>query len=604
MTSPIKILPDSLASKIAAGEVVQRPASAVKELIENSIDAHAKSLSVIIKDAGKILIQVIDDGDGMTPEDAQIAFHRHATSKISTYEDLENICTLGFRGEALGSIAAVSHIELRTRTHDTAIGTKVRLEGGTVVEIVEEATVTGTSIQIKNLFFNTPGRRNFLKSNTTEYKHIYDVIQRIAISYPELSIKFISDNETILNLNPSSFMDRLTELFGTNISKSLIQFSDANELMSLNGFLAKPDYARKGRSEQFLFLNRRFILNRNINHAVFRAYEHLLEKGSFPIFVLFLTIDPRKVDVNVHPSKMEVKFENEGSIYHMVLSAVRKTLSMHDLIPNLGIKEDTSVDGNGRIQLKHSNYLPEKNHSWSDINRLDNPAVNQMQHSFKSDSTFLNRVERSFNEHREINSSTADLQILSAINAPLLQIHNKYIIIPVASGIMIVDQHAAHERILYERAIGMYNQAKVNSQQLLFPTTIQMTAGDVALIKELILPLEKLGFNLKIFGNTTVILEGVPVDIKAGKEGRILQEVLDLYKEDDQNIKIEVKERLAKSYACKAAVKAGDPLTPSEMHSLMDQLFTSKLPFVCPHGRPVLINLSLGELDKRFGRTS
>ena len=606
MTSRIKILPESLASKIAAGEVVQRPASAVKELVENSVDAHAKSISVIIKDAGKILIQVIDDGDGMTPEDARVAFHRHATSKISTYEDLENIVTLGFRGEALASIAAVSHVELRTRPHASSIGTKVRIEGGVIVDYGEDSTAPGTSIQIKNLFFNTPGRRNFLKSTNTEYKHIFDSIQNIALSYPEISIKFISNDETVLNLKASSFNERFAEIFGEKLANSLINFEDVNELMNVNGYLGKPDYARKGRSEQFLFLNRRIIVNRNLNHAVFQAYEHLIEKGSFPVFVLFITIDPHKVDVNVHPSKMEVKFENESSVYRMIFTAVRKALSSHDLIPKVGMREDSSIDAYSQMQFQASHQTPVQRPDWNSQTGLDKSSFIPTQQSFKSDSAFLNKIDKSFNEYHGTDSQPVqtDHQNPSTTISPIWQIHNKYIMIPIESGIMIVDQHAAHERVLYERAVEQFNQTNIHSQQLLFPHTLQMTVGDVALIKDLLPHMEKLGFCIKLFGNTTVILEGVPVDIKPGNEGIILQDILDLYKEDEQNIKIEPKERLIKSYSCKAAVKSGDPLNLAEMHSLMDQLFATNMPYVCPHGRPVLIKMMLNELDKRFGRTS
>ncbi|MBI3765483.1 MAG: DNA mismatch repair endonuclease MutL, partial [Ignavibacteriales bacterium] len=324
MSQTIKILPPTLADKIAAGEVVQRPAAAVKELIENSIDAQANSITVIIKDGGKSFIQVVDDGTGMSPEDASLAFARHATSKISTYEDLENIRTMGFRGEALASIAAVSLVEMRTRQHSDEIGTRVRVEGGAVLETSEVATNPGTSITVRNLFFNTPGRRNFLKGDNTEYKHIYDVIQRVAISHPNLSMRFVSDGEDILQLHPSTSQERLRELFGEKLEQSLFAFREETELAVISGYLGKPEFARKGRTEQYIFLNNRYVLNRSISHAVFQAYENLLEKGSFPMFVVFLTIDPHRVDVNVHPSKMEVKFADESSMYRFILASVRK----------------------------------------------------------------------------------------------------------------------------------------------------------------------------------------------------------------------------------------------------------------------------------------
>jgi DNA mismatch repair protein MutL len=336
MSQTIKILPQGLANKIAAGEVVQRPANAVKELIENAIDAGAKSISVMIKNGGKTFIRIVDDGSGMSHEDAAIAFERHSTSKIATYEDLEEIRTLGFRGEALASIAAISQIELRTRRAADEVGWKIRIEGGAIVENEEVASAAGTSIVVRNLFYNTPGRRNFLKSDSTEFRHVFDVIQRVAISHPELAIKFTSNDEPILELRKASHQERIAGVFGEKLSRTVFAFEQENEFARVSGFLGKPDHARKSRAEQYLFLNERSIINRNISHAVFKAYEHLLEKSSFPFFVLFITIDPRRVDVNVHPSKMEVKFDDEGSMYRFVHSAVAGALSAHDLIPNVG----------------------------------------------------------------------------------------------------------------------------------------------------------------------------------------------------------------------------------------------------------------------------
>jgi len=614
LAQTIKILSENLANKIAAGEVIQRPASAVKELIENAIDAHARSLTIVIKDGGKSLIQIVDDGDGMSKEDAVVAFQRHATSKISTYEDLENIRTLGFRGEALASIAAIAQVEMRTRTRESDVGIKIRIDGGIVVEIAEEVTAVGTSIQVKNLFFNTPARRNFLKSDPTEFKHIIDVIQRVGMSHPKVDVKFISDDELVLNLKSTDIHNRVKGIFGEKLAQSLIYVNEKNELIEIKGYLGKPEFSRKARAEQYLFLNGRYIVNRNINHAVFQGYEHILEKGSFPIFILFLNIDPRKVDVNVHPTKMEVKFENEGSIYKIILAAIRKTLSHHDLIPKVEIKETISdgekLGSQFRSRLANTN---QEEVNWKELLRPATPLEKLSQESTRSSgfpSTHA-KTDNSFGEPTAgIGSRLDQLQeknepMVSSINDfPVWQLHNKYIVVQVESGIMIVDQHAAHERILYEQVSERFNRSESKSQQLLFPHTIQLTVADSALVKQLIPLLDKLGFSLKLFGNTTVILDGVPIDIKPGEEGKILQDILDLYKDDEQNLKIEPRERLAKSYACKAAIKSGDSLNLNEMRSLIRQLFDSKVSLVCPHGRPVIIKLSLSELDRRFGRTS
>jgi DNA mismatch repair protein MutL len=607
MTQSIKLLPENLANKIAAGEVIQRPASAVKELLENAIDAHATSVTVLIKNGGKVLLHVIDNGDGMTMEDARLAFHRHATSKIATYEDLENIRTFGFRGEALASIAAVSQVEMKTRHRSSEIGVKVRTDGGAEITVSEDSYVEGTSILMKNLFFNTPGRRNFLKSDLTEYKHVYDQIQRVAIAYPEVGIKFVSDDETILHLQPSTQEERLRALFGEKLATALIRFEETTDILVLNGFLAKPDFARKGRAEQYLFLNRRFILNRNINHAVFQAYENLLEKGSFPLFVLFLTIDPRKVDVNVHPSKMEEKFEDEGAIYRMVVSTVRKALSAHDLVPMI------TMNNQMRTYPQDFTFSPsppmDRMQQQGDWNQFFRPVSPEEKTVFNTNLP-AGRRDSFSQQPIDLSSIPPDPQpddspsSESAGYQAAWQIHNKYILVSTETGMMIVDQHAAHERVLYERVLSRFNQNDQHSQQLLFPQTIQLTAGDGAVVKSLLPLLERLGFSLKMFGPTTVIIDGVPPDVRPGHEHNILQSIIDGYHEDEYTVKLEPRERLAKSFSCKAAIKSGDPLKPDEIQSLLHQLSACEIPFVCPHGRPVVIKLSLTELDQRFGRTS
>jgi DNA mismatch repair protein MutL len=594
MPPTIKILPQTLANKIAAGEVVQRPASAVKELLENSIDAGARSLTIIIKDGGKSLIHVIDDGCGMNAEDALLSFERHATSKIATYDDLENIRTLGFRGEALASIAAVAQIELRTRQAGTDVGAKIRIDGGVILEQSPDAMHPGTSVLVRNLFYNTPGRRKFLKSALTEFKHISDAIQRVALSHPNLSIKLVSDDEVVYDLQPTDPERRIKEIFGEKVSKSVFAFREENDLASLSGFLGKPDFTRKARTEQYLFLNKRYVLNRNLNHAVFQAYEHLIEKGSFPLFVLFLTINPKRVDVNVHPSKMEVKFEDEGAMYRFVLHAVRNALDTHNLIPAAKMR-DSLPEQRASLHLGVS-PTSQRITNWQELIRPQIPSsVEQRDRA---------RMELTLPEAPVIERPSPTLSEPVATEPVLWQLQNKYILVPTEDGIMIVDQHAAHERVLYERAVARFNEGHTKSQQLLFPHTIQMTAGDAALANQLLPHLEQIGFSLKLFGSTTVIVDGVPVDVKPGNEATILQEVIDLFKEDEQNVKLEPREKLAKSYSCKAAIKAGDPLKFAEMKSLLDQLFGTQVPYTCPHGRPVIVNLSIAELDKRFGRTS
>ncbi len=604
MARTINILPENLANKIAAGEVIQRPASVVKELAENSIDAGANSITVIIKESGRNLIQIIDDGCGMSSEDAAIAFERHATSKISTYEDLENIRTLGFRGEALSSIAAISQVELKSRKKDTDVGTRVRIEGGLLLEITEDAAAIGTSIAVKNLFYNTPARRNFLKSNATEFRHIFDVLQRLAISRPEAGLNFISDEESILRFQPAPLDQRVLQIFGEKMYESVFFFEEKSEFGTVSGFLGKPALGRKARVDQFLFLNSRPITNRSISHAVFQAYENLLEKGSFPFYVLFLSVDPHRVDVNVHPTKLEVKFDDEQAVHRLIVGAVRNALSEHNIVPSVMMGDADSLRGTLRSFPTGSQPLvPSSSDRWRELLRIGNSQLNVARKD--RDSQNENSDENS--QSQPSGDSTrpggqGDAFSLVSAGIPMHQIHNKYIIVQTGEGFIIIDQHAAHERVLYEQAVARFNGAGHESQQLLFPQTIDLNPADAALLRDLQAALESLGFSLKFFGKATIIVEGVPVEIKAGTEGSILQGILDLIKADEQSAKLEPRERLAKSYSCKAAIKAGDALSEPEMRSLLDQLFSTKIPFVCPHGRPAIINFSISELDRRFGR--
>ncbi len=612
MSSIINILPEHLANKIAAGEVVQRPESVVKELLENSIDAGATSISITIKNAGKLLIQLIDNGKGMSSEDALKSFYRHATSKISSYDDLENIRTLGFRGEALASIAAVAQVELKTRREEDEVGSLVRIEGNEIKEQTNVAHQRGTTISVKNLFYNTPARRQFLKSNNTEFKHIYDTIQRLALSKPEIALEFTSDDDIILALPSQKLEERLKSLFGDRHFATLIPLEQATDLLSISGFIGKPDFARKSKVDQFIFLNNRFIISRSINHAVFSGYEHLVEKGNFPFFLLFIDVDPHKVDVNVHPSKMEVKFADEQSIYRIVISVVRKALGGNDITPTVEFQRQTSDFSS----LKHS-AIPR---FYSDA---QHPTVPSFGFGEQNRHTPISNEEIPFDLNSKLDqifSKTADNETALPVDTQtqfhhgtrefeaqdgkaIWQLHNKYILTQIRSGLMIIDQHVAHERILYERALTRMNNAVPSSQQLLFPQTIQLPAGDYTLTKDLLPFLNSIGFETKLFGKNTIVLEGVPPEVKAGTEANILQDILDEFKNNQLRVKLDARDNIAKSFSCKAAIKAGERLSEVEMRSLIDQLFGTSMPYVCPHGRPVLIKLSLAELDRRFFRT-
>lgn len=622
MSNQIKILPDNISNKIAAGEVVQRPESVIKELVENSIDAGAKNIEVYIKRAGKVLIQVIDDGYGMEEKDAILSLERHATSKIKSLDDLYRINTFGFRGEALSSIASVSIFELKTETRDSDIGTFIRVENDEI-KTEKGSFAKGTSIAVKNLFYNTPARRNFLKTHATELKHIIETFKKISLSYPNVSFKLWNDDDLTFQFDAGTREERIQAVFADNILDALVKVEELTDYLSITGFISKPTFLNKSRGEQYLFINGRYVVNKSINHAVFRAYDHLLEKGDYPFFILFFELDPKIVDVNVHPSKLEVKFEDEKNIYNFVLAVAKKSLGQYDLIPNIEFGKDDSID---RLQNKYKNPSSQsdfsdrpsfnsggqgrtgkpKSYSENEIDLLFSSLNSDIRKSAPTDG-----FDHPFNEKapsREVyHSPTSDYEhndeAPQAHSAFIVPLHNKYILTPIKSGLMIIDAHVAHERILYEKAINSFAANLPFTQQLLFSQTIELDPADFELVKELEPHLTKLGFALKFFSKNVVVIDGVPADIKVGSEVEAFQGILEEYKKNDVEKELEQRDNLAKSYSCKAAIKAGDKLEEKEMRILVDQLFATSMPYVCPHGRPIVVKIPLTEFDKRFGRT-
>lgn len=614
MSGRIKILPENLANKIAAGEVVQRPESVVKELLENSIDAEAKNIEVIIKQAGKSLIQVCDDGIGMTEDDAILCIQKHATSKISSLSDLEAIKTLGFRGEALSSIAAVSQLEIKTQTAQQEIGTLIRIEKEGEILKEKISANKGTCVSVKNLFYNTPARRKFLKSDSTELKHIIDTFNRISLAHPEINFKFYNNDSLVYDYKSGSLEERITQVFADNMLDALIPVEEKTDYLSLFGYIGKPSIFKKSKGEQYLFLNKRYVVNKHINHAVFTAFENILEKGDYPFFVLFMGIDPAKVDVNIHPSKLEVKFDDEKDVYNFVLAVIKKSIGSHDLVPAMSFASSETTEE----KLSFNAFTPVSKNDFSDrpsftknyetkkeritdedielvFGKLATNAIKKEHRDFFPDVT-ENELKQEYNlEHKP----KSDVEESSFI----IQLHNKYILSQIKSGLMIIDQHVAHERILYEKALMKLEANIPFSQHLLFPITIQLDPASYEILKELNPHLSKLGFQLKFSSKYYITIEGVPEDIKSGSEERILREFVDEYKINQREKKLEEKDNIAKSYSCKTAIKAGDKLSESEMRLLIDQLFATSMPYVCPHGRPIVIKISLEEFDRRFGRT-
>lgn len=615
----ISILPENLANKIAAGEVVQRPDSVVKELMENAIDANATLIEVLIKKAGKVLIQVIDNGEGMLEDDAVLSIQKHATSKISTLEDLDAIKTLGFRGEALSAIAAVSQLEIKTETHVDELGTLLRVEESQINK-EKGSFAKGTSIAVKNLFFNTPGRRNFLKTDTTELKHIINTFTKLALSNPQIAFKLFIDDDLTFDLSSDTLAKRIEQIFGEEMSDALIPVHEETDYISLTGFIGKPSLLKKNKGEQYLFLNNRYVQSKQINHAVFSGYEHVLEKGDYPFFILFLSIDYKRVDVNVHPSKLEVRFDDEKDIYNFVLAVIRKSLASFDLVPSLSFQSQSFSSNEEKLSINPSQKVERKDFS-------DRPKSGQSSYNPKVYSD--NEIDLLFGSLRknvdtqsissndkmpfDADSTEAPKQQQTVIRRSdeddanttfIIQLHNKYILSQIKTGLMIIDQHVAHERILYEKALQLFEANFPFSQQLIFSKTLDVDPATYSLLKELYPHLSNLGFTLKFFSRNTIVIEGIPQEVKQGTEEKILFEILEEYHLNEREKKItDAKDNIAKSYSCRTAIKAGDKLSEKEMRLLIDQLFATSMPYVCPHGRPIVVKISLEEFDRRFGRT-
>jgi len=622
----IHVLPETLANKIAAGEVVQRPASAAKELIENAIDAGADTITLVLKRAGSELIQVIDNGCGMSRADAETAFRRHATSKVREADDLERIYTLGFRGEALASMAAVAQVEMKTKRAQDASGVRVQIEGGALVQIEPCATPRGTSIAIRNLFYNVPARRNFLKTPATEFKHLVETFQFLALSHPRIGFTLLHDDNEVYRLQSraeaswaEAMPQRIVELLGDNYQDMFVPVEETTSYLSIRGFVGLPTFTRRSRSDQYLFVNDRYIKSRYLNKAVAQGYSTMLPEGSYPFFALFLSLDPRHVDVNVHPTKAEVKFDDERGIYAFLQSVVRKAIGQHFLTPQVDqtTEKAPSLSSTG-IQVTRPAATP------FSVRRADVPAG-----TFKGNRPTLPSgatqrgsvgahnwaqlyqappapVKEDTEERASIASdatkpSLADQR--TAEGALLWQLHDRYILTQIHSGLMVIDQNAAHERILYERALESMANGFGLSQQLLFPQTFDFSPADYALVRELWADLQALGFELEEFGGRSVVARGVPVEIRPGDERTVLEDLLEQYKTyHDASGTLKVRENLARSLARKSAIPVGKRLQEKEMRSLVDQLFQCSTPATCPNGRLTLFELSRDELDKRFGR--
>ena len=616
MPDIIQLLPDAVANQIAAGEVVQRPASAVKELIENAIDAGADKIQLILKDAGKSLIQVIDNGCGMSLTDARMCFERHATSKIRKAEDLFAIRTMGFRGEAMASIAAIAQVELKTRRHEDELGTCIIIEGSEVLSQAPCSANTGTSICIKNLFYNTPARRNFLKSNPVEMRHIIDEFQRIALANPQVFLTLHHDGQEVYHLPASALKQRIVHLFGNNYNQRLVPVEEETTIINLRGFVGKPEFARKTRGEQFFFVNNRFIKDAYLNHAVLTAFQELLPDETYPLYVLFIDIDPAKIDINVHPTKTEIKYQDEKSIYAIIRSAVKRSLGKYNITPTLDFDQENSIGHlitpkpfDEIIQPSivfnpdFNPFAPEKKAVEREIPFLRDTNRHHTAIPRNWDTLYeISKKEETLQHqmHEEKSLAINDQNLTKSSEKQFFQVHNRFILSQIKSGFMLINQQAAHERILYERYLHQLENHSGVSQQSLFPQSVTLNSADFELLRELLPDIKALGFDIREFGKNTVVVDGIPADITNASENELLEQLLEGFKNNLAILKLDKRDNLARSLARNAALKAGVKLSMEEMNQLVDQLFACQMPNLALNGKPVISTFTLNELAERF----
>ncbi len=592
MSDIIHLLPDAIANQIAAGEVVQRPASVVKELMENAIDAGAARVRLIIKEAGRALIQVVDDGSGMSETDARMSLERHATSKIRTAEDLFTIKTMGFRGEAIASIAAVSQFEMKTRLTEKELGTLLVVEGSEVKRQEPVASDKGTSISVKNLFYNIPARRNFLKSNPVEMRHIVEEFQRIALAHPEISFSLIHGDDTLFDLEPAKLGQRIVGLFGKTYQTQLAPCSEETDLMAITGYIGKPESAKRTRGEQFIFVNHRFIRSNYLNHAVAGAYEGLLSDNTFPFYVLFISIDPRHIDVNVHPTKTEIKFDDERAVYAVVRATVRQALGAHNLTPAL----DYSADINLVSKISQSQTLSREQY-------LDEQLGSSLHRST------LRNWEKLFDEERPTQSALfGQLDVAPASSSPapgsdqvpVFQAQPGYLVRPVKNGLMIIHQQAAHERILFESYLKKIRDKSATTIQSLFAQTVSLSTADFTLVMEMEREIKALGFQFEVLGKNTLVVTGMPTEAIGKNEKDLFEGLLEQFKLNQSALTVPIQDNLARSLAKRSAIRMGEVLSREQMDALVDRLFSCNNPNYSPDGNTTFFIFDTSKIESYF----
>lgn len=649
MSDIIHLLPDNIANQIAAGEVIQRPASAVKEMLENAIDAGATEIKLIIQDAGKSLVQVIDNGKGMSEMDARMSFERHATSKISKIEDLFSIRTMGFRGEALASIAAVAQVEMKTKKADDEFGTYLEIDNS-VVKVQEPCTCNkGTSIAMKNLFFNVPARRNFLKSNASETRHIIDEFIHVAIPFPEIFFSFTSNGQEVFHLEKGSLKQRIIHLLGNSYASKLVSVSENTDYMNISGYVGKPEAAKKTRGDQYIFVNNRFIKSAYLNHAIMNAYQDLIPGESYPMYVLFIDLDPAQLDINVHPTKQEIKFEDEKIVYAFVQAAVKHALAQYSITPTLDFELDPEVQRLDAINKpftdekrknatssslyesftqKNQAHFIDKNSGLKDWktfftpstnaskNEMENPDDVSMDNPLLSDPFSGNKISSSVSldltegglqignnqsadfTGRSITISSQPLQLVA--DSKLEQLHQQFIFATTNRGFIIIHQQLAHERILYEKFNASADGKPMATQRSLFPATLELSPGDAMLIEDILPDLQHLGYMLEPFGSNCFMIQGTPADIDTGSDKQAIEKLLEQYKHFSSDLKFSIREKLIRAIAKQNAIKSGKLLEKKEMQKLVEDLFSCTYPNTTANGTPTYIEFKKDYLLKLF----
>jgi DNA mismatch repair protein MutL len=618
MADIIKLLPDHVANQIAAGEVVQRPASVVKELLENAIDAGATIIKLIVKDGGKVLIQVVDNGIGMSATDARLSFERHATSKIQKAEDLFNLDTKGFRGEALASIAAIAHVDMQTRPEHEEVGTQLKMEGSKVLSQEVAAVPKGTSIAVKNLFFNIPARRNFLKSDQVELRHITDEFHRVALAHPSIAFHFYNNGGELFNLPASNHRQRIVSIFGTKTNQKLVPVAEDTQVVKIAGFINKPEFAKKSRGEQFFFVNHRFIKSPYLHHAVLAAFEGLIRPNTFPGYFLYLQVDPASIDINIHPTKTEVKFDDEHTLYAILRSTIKHSLGQFNVVPVLDFEKDQNLETPYTFKNKsatipkitvdvgfnpfqetnrerpsskmHGGYTKESTKGWENlyVGLESDPGKSNDFSSLQFES---DTITGSFFEGNTEDDKTA---------TTTFQLRKKYIVTTIKSGMVVIDQSRAHQRVLYEKFLKNITVKEAVSQQLLFPLQLAFSKTDIFLLNEMKESLTTLGFVFGTIEEGNVEITGVPPLITEGEVGNVLDQLLADCQMQTGSEGFSQNDLLAKTMSKALSVKTGDLLDSASQQALVNDLFACKEAMLSPFNKPVYVTITENEIDNKF----